>query len=301
MDQNIKEAFNKVKEDIDFLKRELNETKEYSKKTREGLVDICDIIKDLGETIKNIKNSSYNHNLDTSTHLSTQKEENKTISTHNSTHNANIKPLNDQIQGISTGNQGVQTDRQTDRQTLRQTTDTSQLPIKREDCANSSSAKDYFNSLIKRKKLEENKGILRDKKTPKIYPPLDSITDNFFTKEIPKKEEKPSINDAVELLDSLDSIKKELRLKFKRLTEQELLVFSKLYQLDEEIGHTDYKTLAKELELSESSIRDYISRLITKGIPVDKNKINNKSISLTISPNLKKIATLSTILQLRDL
>ena len=69
-----------------------------------------------------------------------------------------------------------------------------------------------------------------------------------------------------------------IRLKFKRLTEQELLVFSKLYQLDEEMGHSDYKTLSQKLNLTESSIRDYIGRLIKKGIPVVKNKINNKNI-----------------------
>ena len=99
----------------------------------------------------------------------------------------------------------------------------------------------------------------------------------------------------------LDNIKKEIRLKFKRLTDQEVLVFSTLYQINEETGPTDYKTIAKKLGLTESSIRDYIGRLIKKGIPVDKKRINNKIIQLSISQNLKKIASLPTILQLRDL
>jgi hypothetical protein len=51
--------------------------------------------------------------------------------------------------------------------------------------------------------------------------------------------------------------------------------------------------------LTESSIRDYIGRLIKKGIPLDKVKINNKTIHISISQNLKKVATLPTILQLR--
>jgi len=59
--------------------------------------------------------------------------------------------------------------------------------------------------------------------------------------------------------------------------------------------------LQKKLNLTESSIRDYVRRLIKKGIPIDKNKINNKNIQLSISPNLKKIASLNTILQLRDI
>jgi len=110
-----------------------------------------------------------------------------------------------------------------------------------------------------------------------------------------------SIDSALQILESLDNLKKELRLKFKRLTEQELLVFSTLYQSSEEEGHTNYKTLSEKLKLTESSIRDYIGRLIKKGIPIEKVKINNKTICLSISPNLKKIASLSTILQLRSL
>ena len=110
-----------------------------------------------------------------------------------------------------------------------------------------------------------------------------------------------SINDAVHILESLDNIKKEIRLKFKRLTEQELLVFSTIYQVSEEEGHTDYKNLSERLNLTESSIRDYIGRLIKKGIPVEKVKINNKTIQLSISQNLKKVVSLSTIIQLRSL
>lgn len=110
-----------------------------------------------------------------------------------------------------------------------------------------------------------------------------------------------SIDNAAKILDSLDSLKKDIRLKFKKLTEQELLIFSTLYQLDEEKGYSDYKTVADRINLTESSVRDYIGRLIKKGIPVDKTRINNKTIHLSISPNLKKVASLPTILQLRDL
>jgi hypothetical protein len=109
------------------------------------------------------------------------------------------------------------------------------------------------------------------------------------------------IKTASNILDSLDNIKKEIRQKFKRLTEQELLIFSTIYQLDEDVGYSDYKSLSNQLNLTESSIRDYIGRLIKKGIPVEKTKINNKSIQLNISKDLKKIASLPTILQLRDI
>jgi hypothetical protein len=104
-----------------------------------------------------------------------------------------------------------------------------------------------------------------------------------------------------ELLASLDTIKKDLRIKFKHLTKQEMLVFSVLYQLEEEQFIVDYPLIAKKLALSESSIRDYIQRIIRKGIPIQKSKENNKKIILSLSPDFKKIASLQTILQLREL
>lgn len=110
-----------------------------------------------------------------------------------------------------------------------------------------------------------------------------------------------SMENALRVLNSLDNIKKEIRLKFKDLTEQEFLVFSTLYQLEENDGNCDYKTLSGKLGLSESSVRDYIGKLIKKGIPVDKAKIKNKNIKLSISPSLKKMVSLSTILQLRGI
>ena len=116
----------------------------------------------------------------------------------------------------------------------------------------------------------------------------------------PKSPQNP-IDDAAKILDSLDSIKKEIRLKFKRLTSQEMLVFSTLYQIEEEKGSIDYKALSQRLQLTESSVRDYVGRLIKKGIPVEKKRINNKTILLSVSSNLKKITSLSTIIQLRDL
>ena len=78
-------------------------------------------------------------------------------------------------------------------------------------------------------------------------------------------------------------------------------MFSTIYQLEEENGFADYKSISEKINLTESSVRDYVGRIIKKGISVEKKKINNKNIQLIISNNLKKIATLPTILQLRDL
>lgn len=113
--------------------------------------------------------------------------------------------------------------------------------------------------------------------------------------------EDPSFQKANELLASLDSVRKEIRLKFKQLTAQEMLVFSTIYQLEEQQAEVSHKTLASFLSLSESSIRDYVNRLILKGIPIKKLRKNNKSVLLSVSNELKKIASLSTIIRLREI
>jgi len=239
MDQ-IKEAFQKVKKDMDFMRQEIDSLKLTVRETREKMIEMSDYIKKINEKIINSEISDKDILKNKNTDTSTDKHIIPTNSTHPSTDTLSFKALNHQNLSISTGNQGVSTDRQTDTSTDRQT---------------------------------EN---------------------------IQQKEEN-TIRDAIKIIDSLDSIKKEIRIKFKRLTEQELLVFSTIYQLDEEIGHSDYKDLSARLKLTESSIRDYVGRLIKKGIPVDKKKINNKTIHLSVSQNLKKIASLPTILQLIDL
>ncbi len=229
----IKDAFQKVKQEITSLKKEINSLRLNLTENRKKMIKICEIVKKIN---KKIDNFNQNNTID----ISTDRHITSTHSTHLPTHNVPLETLKGQDIGTSTGSQGASTDRQTDKQTNRHT------PIS------------YGNA--------EN-----------------------------------SMENALNILNSLDNIRKEIRLKFKRLTEQEFLVFSAIYQLDEELGYSDYKLLSERLNLTESSIRDYVGRLIKKGISVDKTKINNKYIRLNISKKLKKIVSLPTILQLRDL
>jgi len=142
-----------------------------------------------------------------------------------------------------------------------------------------------------------NQGASTDRQTDRQ---TDTSTHIYIEK--PQKSIETNILEASEILESLDQIKKQIRLKFKRITNQEMAVFSTIYQLDEQNPEQNtYNNLAKILKLSQSSIRDYVQRMMNKGIPIRKTKINNKKILLSISPKLKKIATLSTIIQLRGL
>lgn len=141
-----------------------------------------------------------------------------------------------------------------------------------------------------------NEGVPTDRQTNQQT----NISTHFSAKNNEKTIDE-TISEASELLSSLNSIKKEIRKKFCNITSQEMLIFSTIYQLEDQFGETDYRTIASKLGLSESSIRDYVQKLIGKGIPIVKTKVNNKKITLRISSNLRKIASLQTIIKLREL
>lgn len=156
-----------------------------------------------------------------------------------------------------------------------------------------------------------NEGVPTDSQTvsqtdQQSEKPIDFFS--FHTEEFAENQQNSQKTDQInqiqrvsEVLESLDSIKKEIRSNFKHLTSQEMAVFSAVYTLEEQGFVVDYPLVSQKLGLSESSIRDYTHKLIKKGIPILKSKENNKKITLSISPELKKIASLQTILALRKL
>lgn len=97
----------------------------------------------------------------------------------------------------------------------------------------------------------------------------------------------------------IHNLKQDLGKKFKKLTQKEFLIFSTLYTLEEELKNVTYNDLAQHTDLTESSIRDYISRLIHKGIPIIKQKLNNKLTILRIPKELKDLATLDKLSRLK--
>jgi len=140
-----------------------------------------------------------------------------------------------------------------------------------------------------------NNGVSTDRQTIRQ-------TDNKALTELYNqiKQEQNNLEKVPEIVDSLDTIRSEIISKFDSLTEQEMIVFITIYSLEEQGLSVDYQILAEKLSISESSIRDYVQRLLTKGIPLKKIRQNNKKITLKISENLKQIAPLSTIKSLRE-
>ena len=275
MMEPLKEAFSKIKKDIDSLNYEMKYLKDELIQTREELIKICEIMMCLDKKVnESSEKKKENQHEDTEKHNPTHLQIDQALPTHNPTHLMPLEVLKDQNKPFSSGNEGVPTDRQTDQQT----------DTKRK------------NSLISNQKFTSKIEEVPLKSIP-ITTKIEKNSDfDYFIENSTNP-----IDNAAKILDSLDSIKKEIRLKFKRLTPQEMTVFSTIYQMEEETEQVDYKILAKKLSLTESSVRDYIGRLIKKGIPVEKKRINNKTILLSVSSNLKKITSLSTIIQLRDL
>jgi len=77
---------------------------------------------------------------------------------------------------------------------------------------------------------------------------------------------------------------------FRTLTKQELLVFLTIYQLEEELNRKiKFSDISSRLNLSESCIRGYIKRLLQKGMPLARTKINNKIVLISLSPGFRDL------------
>lgn len=99
----------------------------------------------------------------------------------------------------------------------------------------------------------------------------------------------------------ISDLKKDLGRKILALTMQEFFIFTEIYILEEKQGAASYREIAKMTGLTESSIRDYVARLIHRGIPIIKRKVNNKVIILRISPDLRSLFTLDSLVKLREI
>jgi len=102
------------------------------------------------------------------------------------------------------------------------------------------------------------------------------------------------------LMALVSGLKEELRQSFLKLTKQEFLVFSVIYGLDDQGVQVTYPVVAEKTKLSESSIRDYILRIMGKGIPLEKQKINNKQVIIKVKPELRNLTTLDSLIKLRE-
>jgi hypothetical protein len=141
-----------------------------------------------------------------------------------------------------------------------------------------------------------NKGVPTNQQTNQQtnQHPIISTGDSVNFKESP-------LSRVSEILGTLDELKKEVRIKFKRLTPQEMAVYGAIYNLESQGFAVDYGLLSQHLGLTEISIRDYIRKILLKGTPLVKYRESNKHILLSVPEDLRKIASLETLYQLRNI
>ena len=105
---------------------------------------------------------------------------------------------------------------------------------------------------------------------------------------------------SAQLTDLVNNLKTDLKKRFLSLTKQEFLVFSVLFTVEKSQNSVTYRDIALKTGLTESSIRDYIQKIIKKGIPIAKEKVNNKVTILKIPEEIRNLATLDNLMRLRN-
>ncbi|HRZ85829.1 MAG TPA: hypothetical protein P5277_03550 [Candidatus Paceibacterota bacterium] len=261
-EEAIKSSFQKVKEDILSLKKEIE-------LLNHSIESINNTINNF--VFRNNTNLIFRQNNQTDTSTDRQSDRHFDTSTHIKTQNPTEKYENSTVRQINSTDNMIPTDNSTDK-----------LPNK--------DFKEQNIGISIR-----NEGVSTDRQTIRQ---TDTSTGNQGVKAQINLSNN-TLNSSL-LLSQLNSFQKDIRIKVKKLTNQEMIVFSSIYQLDSQGFIVDYSLLSSKLNLTESSIRDYIQRIISKGFPLAKEKINNKKVVLHISQDFKQLISLDTLLKLRD-
>ena len=101
--------------------------------------------------------------------------------------------------------------------------------------------------------------------------------------------------------DTDDPITKDIKNKFRSLTEREFAVFMVIYQLEEELNYPiTYADVARKLSLSRSSVRDHIGELLLKNAPLVKTVSGDRKVSLSIKKDFRDLNLVSKLLSFRN-
>ena len=96
------------------------------------------------------------------------------------------------------------------------------------------------------------------------------------------------------------NMKQELEQAFQNLTDRELSIFMVIYALDKEGREANYQDIAKQLNISDHTIRGYIGSLVGKNIPIKKERYLNGKVSLSIKKEFKQLDLYQKLLKLRS-
>lgn len=91
-----------------------------------------------------------------------------------------------------------------------------------------------------------------------------------------------------------------LTFRFKSLSDREFSVFLAIYEIEQEIGEAGFTELALKLNLSESAIRNVVYNLLSKQIPISKDRFFHKKVSLSIQKEFKSPKVIRELINLRQ-
>src|SRR3989344_4753451 len=91
-----------------------------------------------------------------------------------------------------------------------------------------------------------------------------------------------------------------LTFRFKTLTDREFSVFLAIYELEKQLSEVTYADLANKLSLTETTIRSCVNRLVSKQLPLTKERFFNKKTTLTIDKNFKELSLLNKLINIRS-
>ena len=91
-----------------------------------------------------------------------------------------------------------------------------------------------------------------------------------------------------------------LTFRFKNLSDREFSIFLAIYELEQQIGEVGFTELAGKLNLFESTIRTVVYNLLSKEIPIVKDRFFHKKVSLSIQKDFKDPKIMREIINLRE-
>ena len=91
-----------------------------------------------------------------------------------------------------------------------------------------------------------------------------------------------------------------LKSSFQSLTDREFSVFVAIVELTKSLPEVTYTDLANKLNISEPTIRNVVNRLISKKIPLQKNRFFNKKVSLSLSKDIQDPNLLPKLINLHQ-
>ncbi len=148
---------------------------------------------------------------------------------------------------------------------------------------------EYQNELISNKKEQKEEISTGNDRAINPHQQSSTIINNDFTTE------------AISYGTQNKPLRMLLENKFRSLTDMEFSVFMVIYHLEEELGKVTYRNIANKFNLTESTVRNHITNLINKSIPIDKERVFNQKTFLYIKKDFRELNMASQLLELRQL